>query len=307
MLAPLAASLLVPARAPGQTPMERILEAQFRAHLKTIADSVHGIVGFASIDLRTGRVVGVNDSLSFPQGSAIKIPLLIELYRQLDVGHVRRDERIPIRKSDQVAGSGVVQWFSDGGTTMSPHDLAVLMISLSDNTTTNILIDRVGGFPAVNRTMDSLGASAIRLRRRMIQPLESARGNENVATPLAAARLMTRVHSCDLPFSRPACAEFRRILELPRSGSIPESVSGGVRVAWKSGSVEGVQTAWGLVDLPGRPYVLAMMVTYGDDGEAATALRSLAGASWEYYRRLARSSAFGVRVPLSAADSIRKP
>lgn len=264
-------------------------------------------MGFAAADLRTGRVVGINDSLSFPQGSAIKIPLLVELYRQLDNGLVRRDERIPVRRSDQVAGSGVLQWFADGGTTMSPHDLAVLMISLSDNTATNILIERVGGYPAVNRTMDSLGAPAIRLRRRMIQPLESARGNENVATPLAAARLMARVHTCDLPFSRTACGEFRRILELPRSGPIPESVGAGVRVAWKSGSVEGVQTAWGLVDLPERPYVLAMMVTYGDDREAAAALRSLAAASWQYYRRLARSSGYGVRVPLSAADSIRKP
>jgi hypothetical protein len=49
------------------------------------------------------------------------------------------------------------------------------------------------------------------------------------------------------------------------------------------------------------------MVTYADDGRGAAALRAVANAAYEYYRRLARSSAYGVRVPLSVADSIRKP
>ena len=107
--------------------------------------------------------------------------------------------------------------------------------------------------------------------------------------------------------SRERCAELRRILELPKSGPFPASVPGGVRVAWKPGGVEGVETAWGLFALPARPYVLAVMVNYSDSPESTRALRESAEAAYEYFRRLARSSAYGVRVPLSLADSIRKP
>src|SRR5690606_30616271 len=104
------------------------------------ADSTFGVVGVTTIDLKTGRSVGINDSLIFPQGSAIKIPLLIELYRQVESGRITESEQIPVREADQVGGSGVAQWFTGGQSSLSPHDLAVLMIVLSDNTATNMLI-----------------------------------------------------------------------------------------------------------------------------------------------------------------------
>lgn len=291
--------------AQSQSPHELILEEQYRSRLQAIADSTHGVVGAMTIDLVSGRAVGINDSLIFPQGSAIKIPILIELYRQLESGQIALSERLPVRRADQVGGSGILQRFEDGSTSLSPHDLAVLMIVLSDNTATNMLIDRVGGFDSVNSTMSSLDVGQIRLQRRMIKPLESARGAENLATPTDAARLMQRLATCALPVSQSGCEEVRRILELPKSGSIPASVPGNVRVAWKPGGVEGVQTAWGIVELPARPYVVVGMVTYADGDEASAALRSIADAAYEYHRRLARASRYGVRVPLTVADSIR--
>lgn len=291
----------------AQATHESILEGQLRARLRTIADTTHGVLGVSLVDLKTGRAVGLSDSLVFPQGSAIKIPILVELYKQVSAGRLSADERVPIRKSDQVAGSGIAQWFGDGHSTVSLHDLAVLMIVLSDNTATNMLIDRVGGFAAVNSTMDSLGVGAIRLQRKMIQPLASARGEENIATPAAAAALMRRIAQCELPMSREHCAAVRRILELPKGGAIPSSVPAGVRVAWKPGGIEGVQTAWGIVDLPGRPYIVVAMMNYADGDAASAALREVSDAAYQYYRRLARASAYGVRVPLSVADSIRTP
>ena len=155
--------------------------------------------------------------------------------------------------------------------------------------------------------MDSLGVGAVKLQRKMIQPLASARGEENIATPAAAAQLMRRVAECALPMSREHCATVRRILELPKSGTIPSSVPAGVRVAWKPGGIEGVQTAWGIVDLPGRPYVVVAMMNYADGDGASAALREVSDAAYQYYRRRARASGFGVRVPLSVADSIRTP
>jgi beta-lactamase class A len=300
------ATVVVAAALGAQPSHQVILGSQFRDRLEQIAKSTNGVVGIAAIDLTSGDRFGVNDSLVFPQGSAIKIPILIELFRRFETGTLRPDERVVLRATDQVGGSGVSQWFGDGQSALSLHDLAVLMITLSDNTATNILIDRLG-MVNVNKAMDDFGLTSIRVQRKMIQPRESAVGNENVATPRDAARLMRRIHTCELPMTKERCGELRRILELPKAGPFPASVPGNVRVAWKPGGVEGVETAWGLFALAGRPYVLAVMVNYSDSPESTRALRESAQAAYEYFRRLARSSPYGVRVPLSVADSVRKP
>ncbi|MCC6241467.1 MAG: serine hydrolase [Gemmatimonadaceae bacterium] len=285
-------------------PREQLAQ-RFRERLTQIARETDGVVGVSVVDLVTGERFGVNDTLTFPQGSAIKIPLLIELYRQAEKGVIKLDEKVAVQKTQQVGGTGVVQWFGDGQSLVSIRDLAVLMIVLSDNTATNILIDKVG-MAAVNATMRELGVPAIRLQRLMIRPRESAVGNENVATPAQSAELMARIHRCALPMSADRCADLRRILEIPKDGEFPASVPSSVRVAWKPGTVEGVATSWGLFALPGNPYVVTAMVTYSDDRPAEQALRAVADAAYEYFRRVARASAFGVRVPLVWADSIKK-
>lgn len=282
------------------------LTAKFRTRLAEIAKSTDGVIGIGIIDLKSGERFGVNDTLVFPQGSAIKIPLLIELFRQAQSGTLSLDEKIPVKKTDQIGGTGVIQWFGDGQSALSLRDLAVLMIVLSDNTATNLLIGRVG-MVAVNKTMAEMGLGTIRLQRMMIRPKESAIGNENIATPAQAAELMRRLHTCELPVSKPRCDEIRTILEIPKSGEFPASVPSSVRVAWKPGTVEGVNTSWGLFALPGNPYVVTAMVNFSDEVPATKALREVADAAYEYFRRVARTSAFGVRVPLVFADSVRKP
>lgn len=302
-----AALLLVALAAPvhAQPDQRAQLTAKFRARLAEIARTTDGVVGIGVIDLKSGEHFGVNDTLVFPQGSAIKIPLLIELFRQAETGTLSLEERVPVRAADQVGGTGVSQWFGDGQSILSLRDLAVLMIVLSDNTATNVLIGKVG-MRAVNGTMASLQLGTIKLQRKMITPRESAIGNENIASPAQAAELMRRIHVCDLPMSRARCDEVRRMLEIPKNGEFPSSVPGSVRVAWKPGTVEGVGTSWGLFALPANPYVLTVMVNYSDDVAAPQALRLVADATYEYFKRVARSSPYGVRVPVSLADSIRK-
>lgn len=299
-----AAILSAPAHA--QLDQHAQLTAKFREKLTAIARETDGVVGLTIIDLKSGERFGINDSLVFPQGSAIKIPVLIELYRQADVGLLKLDERVLMRAADQVAGTGVSQHFTEGQSMLSLHDLAVLMIVLSDNAATNVLIAKVG-MGAINSTMTSMKLPAIKVQRLMIRARESAVGNENLATPAQAAELMRRIHTCELPMAKTRCDELRRILEIPKDGAFPASVPGSVRVAWKPGTVEGVVTSWGLFALPGNPYVVTVMVNYTDDASGQAALRQTADAAYAYFLRVTRTSAFGVRVPLPLADSVKKP
>lgn len=272
------------------------LNDKLRVELDAIARETPGVMGIAVLDLTTGESAGVNRDLVFPQGSSIKIPILLELYRQAELGTLRLEERITVRRAQMVGGSGVLQAFGDGTSEVSLRDLAVLMIVLSDNTATNLLIDRIG-MDSVTRSMERLGAPQTRLQRVMIRPRDSAAGRENLSTPEEAARLMARIHSCELPVSREHCDELRSILEIPKGGALPDPIPGGIPVAWKPGGITGVQAAWGLVALPGRPYAIAAMVNYSDDAAARDAIRQASAAAYSHFRRLAGATPFGTRVP----------
>lgn len=285
--------------------MRRVLAQQFRRQLDSVVAAGPGVVGVAVEDLSTGERFAVNDSLLFPQASAIKVAILLELLRQADAGTVPLSERIELRAAQQVGGTGVLRLFSGGASALSLHDLAVLMVVLSDNTATNLLIERVG-MANVNRTLSGLGLAEVRLRRLMIRPAESARGNENVASPRAAARLMARLGRCELPMSRRACDQMRQLLELPKGGSLSDALPANVPVAWKPGTLEGVSTAWALVRVRGRPFAFAAMVSFGDE-RADEVVRTLARLSHAYFARLAMATPQGVRVPdavLPPADSL---
>jgi beta-lactamase class A len=232
----------------------------------------------------------------FPQGSAIKIPILIELYRRVDQGELRLGDRVAVRAADQVGGSGLLRYFSDGGSELSLGDLAIAMIALSDNTATNLLIDRLG-LERVSQTMAGLDAPETRLRRRMIRPEDSASGNENVSTPREAADLMVRIATCRLPMSAGHCAGVRKILEIPKAGPFRDAIPDAIPVAWKPGGIEGVQTAWGLVPVPGAPYAISVMVNYGPDDMNAT-IREISAVAYRYFSQIARTTPHGTRVPI---------
>lgn len=297
LVALLAMRLALPgALAAGDTGMRQQLAARFQAELERIAASAEGVAGIAVVDVTSGERFAVNERLVFTQGSAIKIPILLELYRRADAGELDLAEPAMLRAADRTGGSGLLQHFADGESRLSLRDLAIPMIVLSDNTATNILIDRLG-METVTRTMAKLGAPETKLRRKMIRPEESVKGNENVSTPGEAADLMVRIATCELPMSAKSCAEVSRVLEIPKDGAFREAIPSAIPVAWKPGGLEGVQTAWGLVRLPGRPYALAVMVNYGS-GDIGATLRDASAAAFRYFSRVARATEFGTRVPL---------
>ena len=295
-IAAAAAFLGVPlADASAQDTHLEILATKFQQELDSIAHAMPGVFGVQVIDLTTGERFGVNDQIVFPQGSAIKVPILVELFRQADRGELRLDETVAIGSADHVGGSGYLRHFLDGASSLSLHDLAVMMITISDNMATNLLIDRVG-MQNVTRTMAELELPQTKLQRRMIQPEESKRGNENVSTATEAAMLMARIYRCDLPMSAEHCRQLRDILEIPHAGSIADAVPGGVTVGQKTGSITGVATNWGYVDLPNRPYVVAAMGNYGDTGTIRDAIYDVTAVAHAYFQRLQNATMHGTRV-----------
>ncbi len=288
-------ALIVPGVAAAQATLGDQLAGKFQRTLDQLAASARGVVGISVVDVTSGRRWDVNGPTVFPQGSAIKVSLLLELFRRADAKELALTDRVTLTAADKTGGSSLLQYFADGGSAFSLHDLAVPMIVLSDNTATNMLIDAVG-LEKVNATMATLGLPNTRFRRKMIRPEDQAAGRENISTPREAADLMARLSRCDVPLTAASCAEVTRLLELPKSGAFREPIPGTVRVAWKPGSLDGVSTAWGLVAVDGAPYAIAVMVTYGD-ATAPDVVREASAAAYTYFTQIAGATSLGARVP----------
>jgi beta-lactamase class A len=291
------------AQAPGSPAEEsvvqprhrQILAEQLQAGLETLVREHDGVAGVHAVDLTDGRRFAVRDTLTFPQASAIKIPVLLELFRRAGQEPGLLGRRVEITDEVRTGGSGVLRWLTDGGAALSLEDHAIYMILYSDNTATNVLIDALG-MEAVNELAVSLGAPSTLLQRKMIRPGESARGNENLSTPRDATLLMERIHRCELPMEEDACRRVREILSLPKGHPIRRPLPDGQEVAFKPGGITGVATVWALVPLADRPYAFSVMSSYG--GDAAPLMEAVSGALWSYFSRLSGVTGYGTRVPL---------
>lgn len=283
------------APAAAQPAHRAILRAKLQRELEKVADDYSGVVGIRVLDLTDSTALGVNDTLVFPQGSAIKIPILLELFRAAESKAGLMRERQPVTAASRTGGSGALSNFTDGGSQLSNEDLAILMITLSDNTATNMLIDLLG-MDAVNRTIAGLGLTHTKLQRKMIRPDAMRRGEENISTPREAASVMERLARCALPVSAASCARMRQILELDKSEPVRSVIPSSIRVASKPGDVEGVSTSWALVELPDRPFVLTVMSNYGDSDAGRELIQRVARLTFEYFSHLAGATPFGARV-----------
>ena len=279
-----------------------LLGSHLLAELTAVVEAYEGVAGLHVLDLSTGDRFAVRDDLVFPQASAIKVPILLELFRRAESEPGLLSKRIEMTDAVRTAGSGVLQVLTDGGSTLSLEDYAIYMILHSDNTATNVLIDELG-MDAINALSSSLGAPNTLLQRKMIQPEESARGNENLSTPRDAARIMERIATCDVPMNEASCARVREILTLPKGGPIRTPVPDSIPIAFKPGGITGVATVWAIVDVPDRPYVITVMSNYGGNGGAV--IEAAQTAAYSYFSRLSGVTEYGTRVPLDVKRRIQ--
>lgn len=274
-----------------------ILRRKLNTEIERIAASFDGVMGVAIKDLTTGEEFLVNPNLTFATGSSIKIPVLIELHKQASMGKYKLTDQRWLERTDKVGGSGVINNFGNHTSQLSLTDLAVLMIVLSDNTATNMLIDQTG-MANVNATLDQLGLKAIRLKRKMIDTAASARGDENISTPFAAMELMSKLYRGEV-ISRSLSDDVLKFLKLRKGSPIPRLLPANIAIANKPGGIEGVACDWAIVYVPNRPFAISVMTNYnGENANADAAISQIAKLAYDYFARLARSTDYGARVPV---------
>src|SRR3954452_19598872 len=219
------------------------LKSKFESRLSDISSKVDGVVGYEIVDLTSGDRFAHLERETFPTASTIKLTLVYELFKQAEEGRIRLDETLALDRSKAVGGTGVL--VEMGTPVLSIRDYAVLMVTLSDNTATNVLIDRLG-MDHVARRMQALGLSGTKLRRHMMDTAAARRGDENVSTPDELSQLL-RAMNDKMP-------EAIALLKKPKENRLRKGLPEGVSSADKSGELEGVRVDAGIVFAKNRPY-----------------------------------------------------
>jgi beta-lactamase class A len=167
--------------------------AALRRSIEGMIRGFEGVAGVSARNLRTGEALSIRGDEPFPSASLIKVAVLVTLLDEVRRGSVGLDERVTMIRRDRVPGSGIL--FSlDSGLQPTVGDLARMMISLSDNTATNLLLDKLN-IRTVWAKMDSLGLprtrihSKVYLRIASVAPDSSVRYGLGVTTPNEMVRL----------------------------------------------------------------------------------------------------------------------
>ena len=137
---------------------------KLRRKIESLATGFAGKMGVAVRNVETGEEIGIHEREFFPMASVCKIPILVETYRQADAGILSLDERIEITEDSRTPGSGLLN-FCNTGLKPTLRDLTLLMIVVSDNAATDLILERIGGPAAVTQSMRNLGLTDIRLDR----------------------------------------------------------------------------------------------------------------------------------------------
>lgn len=260
-----------------------------------------GVLGVLIVDLKTGRQWAYHADEVFPTASTIKLALLAELYHQEQqardgkAGNARLSDRYTVRGEDIVADSAIMENLTPGVTTVTNRDLAGMVVAVSDNAATNVLIDRVT-FSRVNQLLDGLGARETRLQRKMMDLKAAQEGRENIATPRQIGLLLETIFEGKL-FGADLTKDFFRLLTTTKDSWMPRLLPESVKIANKPGSLAGVRNDAGIVFVPARPFVLVVMTTYdNDEHQAEEVISRIARDAYRMFDLLSVSTEYGRQI-----------
>jgi beta-lactamase class A len=274
------------------TDKQKVLWQKLEAQIQEVDQHLDGVMGVAIEDLTTGEHFLLNEDEVFAQASSIKITVLANLYLQAQQGKLKLTDLYTVQSADLVPDSDIMGGLTPGVTRITLHDLATMMVAVSDNSATNVLIDRVG-MQNVDAMLDALSLTHTRLRRKMMDLQAAKEGRENISTPREMMTLLDAIYHGKV-LNKESTADFFKMLSTNKDSWIPSDLPAGLKVANKPGSLEAVRNDSGIVFVEGRPYVICVMTSFlrnERDGEEAISKISL--EAWRMFDRLSRATEYG--------------
>lgn len=223
--------------------------------LKSLVSGFRGTVGIVIKNLNSDRCIYLNNKLLFPAASLIKLPILWNFFYQCATGSIAPEDKVELRAENMVIGFGVLRQLSHG-LNLRLRDLAVLMTVVSDNTATNLLIDRLG-FDNINSSIQQLGLFSTALHYKMFDPRDWEQ--DNFTSP-ADITLMLEAFLQRKQFLGQYCDEPLKILEGQQcKNKLPLGMPKGIRLAHKTGESMGIEHDAGILFVKGTKAIVVVM------------------------------------------------
>ena len=237
--------------------------------------------GVFLLDLETRAYLDLNSDSTFASASTIKLPILIALFQDVEAGKVRLDESLTLKPEMRVGGSGDLQ-YKKPGTEYILLEVAKKMIAISDNTATNMLIERLGGIEALDQRFHSWGLTTTVLRN-VLPDLEGT----NTTSPKELANLMLMVNQGRLVSERSRDRIIDIMQQTQTNTLLPKGLGVGATIAHKTGTLGSLLADIGMVDLlTGKRYIVSVMVKRPHNDIAAEELiRQISRTTYDYFNQ----------------------
>lgn len=283
--------------------------------MRPMLEGHQGVVTVAIKHLETGETFTFDADRPMPSASMIKLPVMLAAYRSALRGQLSLDEKIELKESDKVPGSGLLSEHFTPGTELTLRDAIRLMMGWSDNTATNLVIEAIGradkdadgdtagakGINSVNQLMEGLGYDNMRLNSLVfrgdttVAPERSRKYGLGVMTAAETIDLFEKIVKMTPPGFDVAEVEKARkeMLDHLRAcqakDTLPRLLPSGTVVAHKGGSVSNSRCDGGVIESPTGPIAICVMTTdnkdtgWGPDAEPMTLIAQVGKAAFDYF------------------------
>lgn len=231
-----------------------------------------GHVGFYYKNLLTGEVLGFHEDEQFEAASVIKLPVFAALCQGEASETVDMTEKLQVKHADKMPSCGALRFFTDEPM-VDVDTLCRLMITISDNTATNILIKRFG-IDQLNQKFLDLGLKETRIRRLLFDSAAAAQGKENVFIPREIGGLLERIFHRQLIYPV-ACEKIQETLLAQQiNHKIPGKLPKKISVAHKTGEDTGISNDVGIV-FSEEPFVIVFASNQTDVPKFEESIREI--------------------------------
>lgn len=254
-------------------------DTELQKQVDALAAQHQGKLAFFAKDLTTGATVSVDADVPVQTASVIKLPIMLEAMYQVKAGKHSLDERLKLTKENQVEGSGVLT-FMQPGLNPTLQDAITLMIILSDNTATNMVIDDLG-IPAIDARIAQIGLKNTYLYKKVFMPPvgpmppDQKKFGLGKTTAREMAEILESIERCDLG-DKPLCAKMIDIMKnqqdragIPRFLETADSTVETSAIANKTGAEDDVRNDVGIVYTKHGPIVISAF-TYDNKDQSWT-------------------------------------
>jgi beta-lactamase class A len=246
-------------------------ESTLESKLTPLAKEHKGKVAIAVKNLKSGETFFLNGDEAMPTASLIKLPIMIEVYWQVKEGKVKLEEMLELTKEEMVQGSGILTEHFSPGAKFSLRDAVRLMIVYSDNTATNMVLDRIG-IPSTNKRMEELKFPNTRINAKVfkgsktsVDPDRTKKYGLGSTTAREMVSLLELMHENKL-VSEDACKEmFEHLKKCDDKDKFTRFVPKSIIIAHKTGSVSNARTDAGILFLKENPVAICVLTNENED------------------------------------------